>query len=169
MSRSTRQRASTFPSLVTEGGRSPREVVAFRDVRRTLRGRRVVLGGPGPVADLLEQVGTHGEVAVPLTNERLEGLELGESRVRPERVREGDDPAQPRDWVVRQGDELVVPLEDLSPIGFLGPWRIIVQRGDRGLQLVLAASVRNKGLLEDPDALGDLVGVPQGAVLLGRA
>ena len=129
---------------MTEGGRSPREVVAFRDVRRTLRGRRVVLGGPGPVADLLQQVGTHGEVAVP---------------------RKGDDPAQPRDWVVRQGDELVVPLEDLSPIGFLGPWRIIVQRGDRGLQLVLAASVRNKGLLEDPDALGDLVGVPQGAVL----
>ena len=54
--RSTRQRGSTFPSLVAESGGATGQVVAFRDARRATRGSRVELGGRSPVADPLEQV-----------------------------------------------------------------------------------------------------------------
>ena len=71
--------------------------------------------------------------------------------------------------VVREGDEVVVPGEDLRPVGFLGARRVVVQRGDGGLDLVAAGALlqrlRGERRLQDAHPLGDLAGVPQAAVL----
>ena len=40
--------------------------------------------------------------------------------------------------VVGQRDEVVVPGEDLRPVSLLGARCVVVQRGDRGLDLVAA-------------------------------
>ena len=111
------------------GGGATGQVVAFRDARRAPR-HRVELGGPSPVADPLEQVATHGEVAVPLPDERLQGLSSARRR-RPAWASAATSSACDR--VVRQPDQLVVPLEDLRPVGLLGRGRVVVQSGDGGL------------------------------------
>ena len=43
-----------------------------------------------------------------------------------------------------------------------------MERGDRGLQLELAALLEGEGVLQDPDALLDERGVPAAAVLVGE-
>ena len=67
--------------------------------------------------------------------------------------------------VVGEGDEVVVPGEDLRPVGLLGAGRVVVQGGDRGLDLVAAGALKGERRLQDAHALGDLAGVPQAAVL----
>ena len=44
--------------------------------------------------------------------------------------------------VVGEGDEVVVPGEDLRPVGLLGARRVVVQGGDGGLDLVAAGALR---------------------------
>ena len=68
--------------------------------------------------------------------------------------------------VVGEGDEVVVPGEDLRPVGLLGAGRVVVQGGDRGLDLVAAGALNGQRRLQDAHALGDLAGVPQAAVLV---
>ena len=64
----------------------------------------------------------------------------------------------------REPHELVVPLDDLHPVGLLGRPGVGVERGDGGLGLVLAQAVTGEGCLEHLDALGDQPGVPEAAV-----
>ena len=65
-------------------------------------------------------------------------------------------------------DELVVPLDDLHPVGLVGGLRVGVQRRDRRLRLVLAEPVAGQRGLQHRHALGDQVAPPQPAVLLGQ-
>jgi len=67
--------------------------------------------------------------------------------------------------VVAEGEQVVVPGEDLWPVGLLGAGRVVVQGGDGGLDLVAAGATGGQRRLQDAHALGDLAGVPQAAVL----
>ena len=67
--------------------------------------------------------------------------------------------------VVGEGDEVVVPGEDLGPVGLLGACRVVVQGGDGCLELVAAGALNGQRGLQDAYALGDLAGVPQATVL----
>ena len=67
--------------------------------------------------------------------------------------------------VLGQPDEVVVPGEDLRPVGLLDARRVVVQGGDGGLDLVAAESLHGQRRLQDAHALGDLAGIPQAAVL----
>ena len=68
--------------------------------------------------------------------------------------------------VVAEGDQVVVPGEDLRPIGRRRRRRVGVERGDRGLDLVAPRAFLGERALQDGDALGDLDAVPQRAILL---
>jgi hypothetical protein len=68
-------------------------------------------------------------------------------------------------WVVGEGDQVVIPGEDLRPVGLLGACRVVVQGGDGGLDLVAAGALTGERRLQDAPALGDLAGVSQAAVL----
>src|SRR5207342_208171 len=67
--------------------------------------------------------------------------------------------------VVGEGDEVVVPGEDLRPVGVLGAGRVVVQGGDGGLDLVAPGALNGQRRLQDANALGDLAGIPQATVL----
>ncbi len=77
-----------------------------------------------------------------------------------------DCPAQHGRRVASQRDEFVVPGEDLWPVGLVGSGRVVVEGGDRCLDLVLAAPVLGQRGPQDADAFGDLFTVPQRPVLL---
>jgi hypothetical protein len=68
-------------------------------------------------------------------------------------------------WVVGEGDQVVVPGEDLRPVGLPGACRVVMQGGDGGLDLVAAGELNGQRRLQDANALGDFAGVPQAAVL----
>ena len=65
-------------------------------------------------------------------------------------------------------EQLVVPLDDLDPVGLLDARRVGMERGDRRLRLVLAEPIAGERGLRDADALGDERGVPLAAVLVGE-
>jgi CubicO group peptidase (beta-lactamase class C family) len=67
--------------------------------------------------------------------------------------------------VVGERDEVVVPGEDLRPVGLRGAGRVVVQGGDGGLDLVAPGALDGQRGLQDAHALGDLAGVPQATVL----
>ena len=79
-----------------------------------------------------------------------------------------DGPVELHDRAAGEPEQLVVPADDLHPVGLLGARRVGVQGGDRGLGLELAEPVATQRRLQDGDALGDERGVPAGAVLLGQ-
>jgi hypothetical protein len=66
--------------------------------------------------------------------------------------------------VLGQRHEVVVPGEDLRPVGLLGARRVVVQGGDRGLDLIPARTpfrrLDGERRLQDAHALGDLARVP---------
>ena len=80
----------------------------------------------------------------------------------------GDRAVESDDGRVGQAEQLVVPLHDLDPVGLLHAPRVSVERGDRGLCLVLAQPVARQRSLHDLDTLGDQVGVPLASILLGE-
>ena len=134
-------------------------------VRRE-RGRLgVEPGGGREVAVLLVEVRRHGPVA------RQVGVDLGECSEpgpRPVGLAHGDGPVEAYDGAAGQRQQLVVPLHDLHPVGLLGRACVGVERGDRGLQLELAALLEGEGTLQDPYALLDEGAVPAAAVLVGE-
>jgi hypothetical protein len=79
-----------------------------------------------------------------------------------------DRTVEPDDRRVGEPEELVVPLDDLDPVGLLDSRRVGVERGDRRLRLVLAELIARQRSPCEVDALGDERGVPQTAVLLGE-
>jgi hypothetical protein len=50
-------------------------------------------------------------------------------------------------------------------VELLGACCVVVQGGDRGLDLVAAGALNGQRRLQDAHALGDLAGVPQAAIL----
>jgi hypothetical protein len=67
----------------------------------------------------------------------------------------------------RDALEDLVDGKDLPPVGLPRAWRLVVDRGDRGLKVGTSRLARQR-LLDQRDALGDLGAVPQRAVLLGQ-
>ena len=74
-------------------------------------------------------------------NLRIHLFEGGQAGLRPVRLTHRDRAVQPDDRAVGEPVQLVVPLDDLHPVGLVRRPRVGVQGGDRGLRLVLAEPV----------------------------
>ena len=145
-------------------------MVALGHVRGPTGGIRVCRGGGRQVATELVQVAADGVPAVPLAEHLAQPVGLAQPGGGAEDVADRDRAAEHGGGVlahrvVGEGDEVVVPGEDLRPVGLLGACRVVVQGGDGGLDLVAAGAPNGQRRLQDAHALGDLAGVPQAAVL----
>ena len=99
------------------------------------------------------------------------GVHAGQGREsgrRPVGLADRDGPVERHDRAPGEPQQIVVPADDLHPVGLLGARRVGVQGGDGGLGLELPEPVATQRRLQDGDALGDQRGVPAGAVLLGQ-
>jgi hypothetical protein len=141
-------------------------VVAFGDVRGPPGGLGVRCGGGEEVAVELVQVAADGVPPVPVAEHLAQPVGLAQPRGSPEYVADRDRAAEHRGGVlahrvVGEGDEVVVPGEDLRPVGLLGAGRVVVQGGNGGLDLVAPGALNGQRRLQDAHALGDLPGIPQ--------
>ena len=107
---------------------------------------------------------------VPLAEHLAQPVGLAQPGAGTEDVADRDRAAEHRGGVlvhrvVGERDEVVVPGEDLRPVGLLGACRVGVQGGDGGFDLIAAGALNGQRRLQDAHALGDLAGVPQAAVL----
>jgi hypothetical protein len=151
---------------VAQSGRLLGEVVPSGGVARLGRRAGVVLGGDARVPGPLAQAGAHRVEPVAAAEPRRElfdGAQPGQWAVD---LADRDRAAERGDQVASEAEEFVVPGENLRSVGLPGGAGVAVQRGDGGLDLVLAAPVAGQGRLQDAHALGDLGRVPSGAVLL---
>ncbi len=137
-------------------------------------GIRVRRGGGREVAAELVQVAADGVPAVPVAEHLAQPVGLAQPSGGAEDVADRDRAPEHRGGVlahrvVGEGEEFVVPGEDLRPVGLLGACRVVVQGGDSGLELVTAGApflrLHGQRRLQDAYALGDLARVPQTAVL----
>ena len=145
-------------------------MVALGDVRRAPGGLGVRGGRGGRVAAELVQMATDGVPAVPLAEHLTQPVGLAQPGRGTEDV--ADRYRAPEHGggvlahrILGEGHEVVVPGEDLRPVGLLGAGRIVVQGGDGGLELVATGAVNGQRRLQDAHALGDLARVPEAAVL----
>ena len=127
-------------------------------------------GGSGQVAVELVQVAADGMPSVAVAEHLAQPIGLEQPRGGTEDVADRDRAAEHGGGVlahrvVGEGDEVVVPGEDLRPVGLLGAGRVVVQGGDGGLDLVAPGALGGQRRLQDAHALGDLAGVPQATVL----
>ena len=118
-------------------------MVALGDVRGPTGGIRVRRGGGREVAAELVQLAVHRVPPVPLAEHLAQPVCLAQPGGGAEDVADRDRAPEHRGGVlvhrvVGEGDEVVVPGEDLRPVGLLGACRVVVQGGDRGLDLVAA-------------------------------
>src|SRR5512132_2893670 len=146
------------------------EVVALGHVGGPTGGIGVRRGGGREVAAELVQVAADGVPPVPLADHLAQPVGLPQPGGGAEDVADRDRSPEHRGGVlahrvVGEGDEVVVPGEDLPPVGLLGACRVVVQGGNGGLDLVAAGALNGQRRLQDAHALGDLAGVPQAAVL----
>ena len=74
--------------------------------------------------------------------ETLEQLEAGSG---PGHHAHGDGMVESDDRVVVQAEQDAVEGDDLGPVGRLGALRLVVERGDRRLELVRAGRAREEG------------------------
>ena len=149
-------------------------MVALGDVRGPAGGLRVGRGGGSEVAAELVQVGADRVPPVPLAEHLAQPINLAQPGPSADGVPNRDRAPEHRGGVAAHGivgerDEVVVPGQDLWPVGLAGAPRVVVEGGDRGLDLVApwVTRVRLQGerRLQDTHAFGDLAGVPQAAVL----
>ena len=146
------------------------EVVALGDVGGPAGGLGVRRAGRDRVAVELVQVAAHGVPAVAVAEHPAQPVGLAQPRGGAEHVPDGDRPAQHRGRVLphRVGgerDQVVVPGQDLRPVGLRRGRRVVVEGGDGGLDLVAPRPLLGQRRLEDAHALGDLARVPAAPVL----
>ena len=157
-----------WPGLA-QPGRPQFEVALFLQARGHLRRPEVGVSGGGGVAGLFEQVGAYRFEAMgvgqPLVS--VERAEQGESGPGSVDVGEGDGAAERHYRPGGDGGEDVVECEDLRPVGDRRAGGLVVQRGDRGLELVRADRAGAESPGEDGLPLGDGGRVPQVSVLVG--
>ena len=118
-------------------GGSADQVVALGSVRGPEGGLGVRRRGGGQVAVELVQVSAHRMPPVPLADHLAQPVRLahpgGGTEDMADRDRAAEDCGRvPAQRVRAQREEVVVPGEDLRPIGLLGVRRVVVQGGDRG-------------------------------------
>ena len=136
-----------FAPLV-EARRLAHLVVAFGEVGCVAGGLGVQAGGELEVAVLLVEVGGDRVAAQDVL------VDVGQRRQPGGRaigLADGDGPVEPDDRRVGEPEQLVVPLDDLHPVGLLDPRRVGMERGDRRLRLVLAEPIPRQGRLQDRD------------------
>src|SRR5438128_10273405 len=164
----------------SRGGASPRagrlthQVVALSDVCGAAGGLRVRCAGGGHVAGELVEVAADRMPPMAVAEHLAQPVGLAQPSGGTVHVADGDRPPEHRGRllahrVVAEGDQVVVPGEDLGPVGLLGARRVVVQGGDGRLDLVAAGGtvvrLRGQRRLQNVHALGDLARVPQAAVL----
>jgi hypothetical protein len=106
-------------------GGPPDEVIALGDVRGPVGSIGVRRRGARTVAAELEQVAAHGVPAVALAEDLAQTLGLPQAGRRTEDVADRDGAPEHRGGIVShrvigERDEVVVPGEDLRPVGLLG-------------------------------------------------
>jgi len=111
------------------------------------------------------QVTADGVPPVAVPEHLAQSVCLAQPRGGAEHVADRDRAAEHRGGilthgVVAEGDEVVVPGEDLLPVGLRIVDRVVVQGGDCGLELVAATTLQRQCRLQDADTLGDLSVVP---------
>src|SRR6476661_3265044 len=116
------------------------EVVALGDGRGAAGGLGVGLRGGGEVAVQLVQVAADGVPAMALAEHVAQAVALAQAGGGAVDVADRDGAAEDgggvvADRVVGERDEVVIPGEDLWPVGLLGARRVVVQGGDGGLEL----------------------------------
>ena len=128
----------------------PREVVALGQGGGAVGSVAVEACSLVRVTGLLVQVRRNSRVPRDI------GVHLGE-RGQPGlsaiRLADRDRAVEADDRAVREAQQLVVPADDLDPVGLVVRARIGVQGGDGGLGLVLAEVVAGEGGLEDLDGI----------------
>ena len=145
-------------------------MIALGDVRRAPGGLDVGRSGSGQVTVELVQVAADGMPPVALPQDLAQPIGLEQPLDRTDDVADGNRPAEHGGGVlayrvVGEGDEVVIPGEDLRPIGLLAAPRVVVQGGDGRLDLVAPAALNGQRRLQDAHPLGDLAGIPQAAIL----
>src|SRR3954454_14338447 len=118
--------------LLPRAGGLADEMVALGDVRRPPGGVGVGRGGGGQVAAELVQVAPDRVPAVAVAEHVAEPVGLAQAGGGAEHVADRDGAAEHggrllADRVVGEGDEVVVPGEDLRPVGLLGAGSVVVE------------------------------------------
>ena len=113
-------------------------MVAHGDVRGPTGGIRVRRAGGRQIAVELVQVAADRMPPVAVAEHLAQPVGLAQPRGGTEHVADRDRAAQHGGGVlvhrvVGEGDQVVVPGEDLRPVGLLGAGRVVVQGGDGGL------------------------------------
>ena len=145
-------------------------MVALGDVRRQAGRLRVLGRGGRAVAAELVQITADGVPPVPVAEHLAQPVGLAQTGGGTDHVPHGDRTTEhgggvPAHRIVGEDDEVVVPGEDLRPVRLLGRCGVVVQGGDRGLDLVATGALLGQCRLQHAHTLGDLAGVPQPAVL----
>src|SRR5688500_14175159 len=130
------------------------QVIAFGDVRGAPGGLRVRRGGGGQVAVELVQVAADGMPPVAVAEHLAQPVGLEQPRSGTDHVADRDRAAEHGGGVLArrvlgEGDEVVVPGEDLRPIGLPGARRVVVQGGDGRLDLVAPGAMGGQRRLQD--------------------
>jgi hypothetical protein len=127
-------------------------VAALLFARRGPGGGGVEPGGGVQVTGPLVEVRRHRGVPRDAVVHLGEGGQPGRGAVG---LADRDRAVEPDDGVVGEPEELVVPRDDLRPVGLgIGP-RVGVQGGDGGLRLELAEAVAGERRLQDRVPSGD--------------
>ena len=116
-------------------------MVALGDVRGAVSRGRIRRRGGGEVAAEFVQVAADGVPSVTLAEHVAQPVGLLQPGGGAPDLADRDGATEHRGGVLAyrvggQGDEVVVPGEDLRPVGLLGARRVVVQGGDRGLDLI---------------------------------
>jgi hypothetical protein len=125
-------------------------VVALGDVCGQTGGLRVRDGGGIEVAAELVQVAADRVPPVAVADHGAQPVGLAQPGRRPEDVADRDRASEDGGGVlayrlVGQADEVVIPREDLRPVGLLGACGVVVQSRDGGLDLVPAGALERCG------------------------
>ena len=147
------------------------QVVALGDIRGSVGGLAVRRRGGRKVTAQFVQVAADGVPAVPGAKHLAQPVGFAQPGGGAEDLADRDRAAKHRGRVlphgiVDEGDQVVIPGEDLRPVGLLGARRVVVQGGDGGLDLVPAGALDRERRLQDAHTVGDLPGVPEAAVLV---
>ena len=126
--------------------RSANQVIALYHLNAPPSGSGVCLAGGCEVASQFEEVRPHGVPLLSIPQHRTHPLGLGEPRIGTGNVSDRDRPVEDSGWIVAiwfvaQGDELVVPLEDLAPVGLFRCRGVGVKRSDSRLDLIAAGAL----------------------------
>jgi hypothetical protein len=113
-------------------------VIALCEVRRVAGRGRVEAGSELEIAVALVKMGRD---RIAARDALVDVGQCPQSRGCAVRFAEGDGPVEPDDRSVGESKQLVVPLQDLDPVGVLEAGGVCVERGDRRLCLVLAELV----------------------------